>query len=78
MPERSAINQSCQLGVEVTPGTLVAAPKRLGSLSFALSPQGEYNTFRPSGQKYPSLSIMGKEWAEADLSGSGRASRPTS
>lgn len=68
--ERSSITQSVQIGVETTPGTPVAANKRLGSMGFNIGPQTEFNNLRPIGQKYPSLAILGKEWSEADLEGS--------
>jgi hypothetical protein len=70
MAERSTITQSVQIGVETTPGTAVAANKRLGSLGFSIGPSTEFNDLRPIGQKYPSLQILGKEWATADLEGS--------
>lgn len=70
MAERSTITQSVQIGVESTPGTAVAANKRLGSMGFAIGPQTEFKPLRPIGQKYPTLQILGKEWAEADLEGS--------
>ena len=68
--ERSTITQSVQIGVESTPGVAVAANQRLGSMGFAIGPQTEFKPLRPIGQKYPSLQILGKEWAEADLEGS--------
>jgi hypothetical protein len=68
--ERSAITQSVQIGVETTPGTAVAANKRLGSMGFGLAQQTENTILRPIGQKYPTLSILGKEWVEADVEGS--------
>ncbi len=70
MAERSTITQSVQIGVEVTPGTPVAATKRLGSMGFNMGPQTDFTALRPIGQKYASLQILGKEWAEADLDGS--------
>lgn len=70
MAERSTITQSVQIGVEATPGVAVAANKRLGSMGFAIGPQTEFQALRPIGQKYPTLQILGKEWAEADLEGS--------
>lgn len=69
MPERSTISQSVQLGVETTPGTAVAASKRLGSIGFSIAPQTEIASRRPIGQKYPSLQVLGKEWSEADIEG---------
>jgi len=67
--ERSSLSQAVQLGVESTPGTAVAATKRLGSIGFELGVQAEINTRRPIGQKYPNISVLGKEWGEADISG---------
>lgn len=69
MAERSSISQSVQIGVEATPGTAVAASKRLASIGFQIGPKVESSTVRPIGQKYPTLEIVGKEWAEAELSG---------
>lgn len=69
MAERSAISQVVQLGVEVTPGTSVAASKRLQSLGFEPSPQATVSQFRPTGSKFQSLAILGQEWVEADLTG---------
>lgn len=69
MAERSSISQVVQLGVESTPGTPVAATKRLRSLSIEPTPSMEFSTFRPMGQKYQALSILGKEMATASISG---------
>jgi hypothetical protein len=67
--ERSAISQAVQIGVESTPGTLVAAPKRLGSMGFSIGPTIESNALRPTGTKYPTVQILGKEWTQADIDG---------
>jgi hypothetical protein len=67
--ERSTISQAVQIGVETTPGTAVAANKRLGSIGFNLAPKVETNAQRPIGQKYANLQILGKEWSEASLEG---------
>lgn len=69
MPERSSLNQSVQIGVETTAGTAVAATKRLSSLSIEPSISVEKDNFRPSGQKFHTLSSLGKEWVEASLGG---------
>lgn len=69
MPERTSITQVVQIGVEVTAGTPVAATKRLQSLSFELSPDGDVNTFRAAGSKFPAIASLGKEFAGGDLSG---------
>jgi hypothetical protein len=68
--ERSAITQACQIGVETTPGTLVACPKRLGSMGISPGPVIDSTSLRPTGTKYPVAQILGKEWTEADIDGS--------
>lgn len=69
MAERSAITQAVQIGVEVTPGTAVAAPRRLGSMGWKLGPAIDSTKLRPTGTKYPLAQVLGKEWTEADLDG---------
>lgn len=69
MPERSSISQVVQLGVEATPGTAVAASKRLQSMGIEPSPNLETSQFRPAGSKYNTLSIAGKEWTTAAITG---------
>jgi hypothetical protein len=67
--ERATIAQTCQIGLETTPGTAVAAGKRLGSIGFTLAPTIETNPQRPMGQKYANLQILGKEWTTAAVEG---------
>jgi hypothetical protein len=69
MAERSSLNQNIQIGVEATPGTAVAATKRLQSLGIEPSPNVEMAQFRPIGSKFNALSTLGKEWVEASLTG---------
>lgn len=69
MAERTSITQIVQIGVEATPGTAVAATKRLQSVGFELSPDGDINTFRAAGSKFPAIASVGKEFAGGDLSG---------
>lgn len=69
MAERSTISQSAQIGVESTPGTAVAAGKRLGSMGFKFGPKTTIKKLLPAGQKYASLQILGKEWTEAKVEG---------
>lgn len=70
MPDRSAIAQLVQVrkeavvGVDPTTGT-----KKLQALGIELSPEADFDTFRPMGNKLPALSPEGKEWASGDLSG---------
>lgn len=69
MPERATISQGVQVGVETTPGTAVAANKRLGSIGFTLAPHIETNPNRPMGQKYANLQILGQEWSTFSIDG---------
>jgi len=69
VPERATIAQGVQIGVESTPGTAVAAAKRLGSIGFTLAPHIETNANRPMGQKYPNLHILGQEWSTLSIEG---------
>jgi hypothetical protein len=71
MPERSALTQAVQLGVETTPGTSVPANKLLGSIGIQPAVQLETNRFRPMGQKFPSVIVPGKEFVEAEIEGAG-------
>jgi len=68
--ERSSITQSVQIGVETTPGTAVAATRRLGSMSLEVGPDIDVKSLRPDGTKYSILQILGKESTTADVSGS--------
>jgi len=69
MTERASIFTGVQLGVEVTSGEAVAADKKLGSLGIEPSVAAEIDSFRPMGNKYPTLAALNKEWVKAKLSG---------
>lgn len=69
MPERTSITQIVQIGPEVTPGTPVAATRKLSSVAINLSPDGNINTYRASGNKFPSIAALGKEWTGGDIEG---------
>jgi hypothetical protein len=69
MAERSTISQVVQIGVESTPGTSVAANKRLQSLSIEPTLNTNINRFRPQGSKFETVAALGKEWASAPVSG---------
>lgn len=71
MAERSSLNQNVQIGVEATPGTAVAATKRLQSIGIEPNISVETSPFRPIGSKFNALSTLGKEWVEASLTGRG-------
>lgn len=69
MAERAVVTQGIQVGVETTPGTSVAANRRLRSIGIDPSPQANIDSFRPPGQKFQALTALGREWMEAGLSG---------
>lgn len=69
MPERASVFETCQIGVEVTPGTAVAATKKLASLDLQIMEQVDIKKFRPMGQKFNTVSAIGKEWTGLKLGG---------
>lgn len=71
MPERSTITQTIQIGVESTPGTSVAASKRMQSWGLEPNIETEIDQFRPAGWKYVALTSLGKEWVTAPITGRG-------
>lgn len=66
---RSTASQVSQIGLEATPGTAVAATRRLGSLTITPSITAEAEPFRPEGMKFPTLVVLNKEWAEVEGEG---------
>lgn len=71
MPERSAITEVVQIGVEATPGTAVAATKRLTGMRLRLNPRPTTSKFRASGYKYPTVQALNREWSEGGIEGPG-------
>ena len=69
MPERSALTQGVQVGVEVTPGTAVAANKKFNSIGFELSPTPAFGTYRPIGQKFMGTAWLNQDWSSIAMSG---------
>jgi hypothetical protein len=69
MADRSSVSQIVQIGVETTPGTAVPATKRLQSMMITPSPKVTVQQFRPSGYKYDTLAVLGKEWSESAVTG---------
>jgi hypothetical protein len=69
MAERSGLLQGVQVAVETTAGTAVAANKRLASTSIDPGIKVNVNDFKPMGNKYSTLTAIGKEWVEAKISG---------
>ena len=69
MGEKATIFQGVQIGKETTPGTGVAASKKLLSMSMQPLPRTEGSSFRALGNKYPSFVVLNKEWAEIGIDG---------
>lgn len=69
MPERSTIFQAVQIGAEATPGTSVAANRKLLGLGIEPSPQIEMDSFKPMGSKFVTVIQPGKDWVTANLTG---------
>jgi len=68
--ERSSVAQVAQIGLETTPGTAVAATRRLGSLTISPGIQDESSMFRPAGVKFATVGVQNREWMEGDVEGS--------
>lgn len=69
MPLPATVFQGVQVGVEETPGTPVAANKKLLAVSMKPSPQVETKPFRPMGNKYASFASLNKEWSRVSIDG---------
>lgn len=71
MAERAAILQAVQLGVETTPGTAVAANRKLLATSFVPTIEASIQHFRPAGGKFATVQALGKESVSASIEGQG-------
>lgn len=69
MGEKASIFQTVQIGIETTPGTAVAANKKLLSTSIIPGAKVEADAFRAMGNKYASFVTLNKEWSEAKIEG---------
>lgn len=77
MVARASIFEGVQLGLESTPGTGVAANRKLLGISINPKINAEINKFRPIGSKFPTVSALGKEWVTASIEGIGTYNDPT-
>lgn len=69
MAERASVFEIANLGLEVTPGTAVAATKRFTGLMVSPDINAEISKWRPSGYRFDTVASLNKEWTEAELSG---------
>jgi hypothetical protein len=67
--ERAIATSIVQIAPEVTPGTAVAATKRLSSLSLALASDADVAFQGPTGYLFDTTSVVNREWATSDVSG---------
>lgn len=69
MTEIASVFQQLNIGVETTPGTPVAANKRLSGLMIRPQPKTDIKSYRGIGYKFPTVATLNKEWVEASLEG---------
>jgi hypothetical protein len=71
VPERSAVYQATQLGVESpsAPGTVVASNKRILDFTVNARPNTPVPTFHPQGSVAPTTNLAQKFWTSASLDG---------
>lgn len=67
--ERSTATSIVQIAPETTPGTAVAATKRLSSMSLALASDADVAFQGPTGYLFDTTSVVNREWATSDVSG---------
>lgn len=67
MPDRASVFEVTQLGPEVTPGTAVAATKKLLGTTIIPSIKTENSKHRARGSRFTNVAIQNKEWTEADI-----------
>lgn len=69
MPELASIYTIANIGKETTPGTSVAASKRLSGLMIEPDIKNDINGYRGSGYKFKTVASLNREWVEAAISG---------
>lgn len=69
MAERTTVTQVVQLGVESTEGTAVAANKTLPSINMLPAIAGNVDAFTSIGNKWPTIHVLGEEWASVAITG---------
>jgi len=69
MTDRAAVVESVQIGLEVTPGTAVAAPTTVRSMSVGMKIAGDDDVFRPDGHKFNAIVVPNMEWSTFSLTG---------
>lgn len=63
------VERVTQIGVEATPGVAVPADIRLASGAIELSPEKEFQNYRPPGMKFDTAAAKTREWSSGSFSG---------
>lgn len=69
MTDRAKVLEAVQIGLETTPGTAVAAPTNIRSVSVDTKIGGAAEFFKPDGHKFNTLSELNMEWSTFALNG---------
>lgn len=69
MVDRAKVNESVQIGLELTDGTPVVAPKNIRSVTVETGIGGASEFFRPDGRKFNVLSTLNQEWSTFTING---------
>lgn len=69
MTDRASVVEAVQIGRESTPGTAVACPTTLRSMSLDIKIAGDNDVFRPDGHKFNAINSPGMEWSTFSVSG---------
>jgi len=69
MAERESVKQKINFGKEVTPGTAVTCTNRAMGFKVNPSPNADFSSWRPQGNKLEQLQMLNKEWASSGLTG---------
>ena len=67
--ERASVYQATQLGDETTPGTVIAADRRMLCTMIEPSPNVPTTVYRPAGSVAPTGVVQAKEFTEGEYSG---------
>ncbi|MHB8398430.1 MAG: hypothetical protein ACYDCI_05775 [Candidatus Limnocylindrales bacterium] len=69
MTDRAKALEAVQIGLEVTPGTAVAAPTNIRGLSIDIGMGGQADFFRPDGRKFNAVVSPNAEWSTWAMNG---------
>lgn len=69
MVDRAKVIEAVQFGLEATPGTAVAAPTNIRSMSVDMKIGGTADLFRPDGHKFNTLGETNMEWTTFGING---------